>query len=76
MPTMLGTGAGGRTQGGVVPTGAGGEVQSSMISWRVEELGELNNGGLGKRSESEPSGAGFAGDIVSHLLLLHNDSRS
>ena len=69
---MLGTGAGGRTQGGAVPSGAGGEVQSSMISWRVEELGELNNGGLGKRSEDEPSGAGFAGDIVSYIPLFYS----
>ncbi len=49
---------------------SGAEVQSSMISWRVEELGELNNGGLGATggaadAADETVGAGFGGDIVS-----------
>lgn len=44
--------------------GVGAEVTSSMISWRVEELGELNNGGLGAINQDEGSGAGFGGDIV------------
>ena len=73
MPAVLGVGAGGRAMAsasaGTASTaaagGVGAEVTSSMISWRVEELGELNNGGLGALNEDEGSGAGFGGDIVS-----------